>query len=163
MTHGLFLITYSQYRIFTTEGSQITSSTSTVTVRNDSTYFQFRCSLNSLFSKKCRNIITIFIQRNADIVLFQFIFFSLCGNSSHRFHSFYRILAISCLPTQHQSIRTIIDSIGNIRNLRTSRTRIIDHRMKHLSRNNYRFLSQNTFTNQHTLNTRNTFLRHFYT
>ena len=163
MTHRFFLIADSQHREFTTESSQITGCPSTVAICNDSAYLQFRCSFHRLFSEECRHVVAVFVQRNTDIVFFQLILFSLSCDLSHCLHCIHRIFAISSFTAQHQSICTIIDCICNISHLRTSRTGIVDHRMKHLSCNNHRLLCQNTFADQHTLDTRNTFLRNFDT
>ena len=163
MTHGLFFIADSQYRELTTESCQITGGPSAIAVCDDGTYLQFRCSFHCLFSKEGRYIVTVFVQRDTDIILFQFIFFSLGRDLGHCLDCIYRIFAISSLTAQHQSIRTIVDCIRDIGHFRAGRTRIVDHGMKHLSRNDHRFLCQDTFADQHTLDTRNTFLRHFDT
>ena len=163
MTHSLFLITYSQHRIFSTESCQVTSSQTTETVSNDSTN-RHQCSRTySLFSKECSNICIFRSQRNLNIIFFHFILFSLCSNLSHCLNSFYRIFSICSFTTQHQRVCTIIDCICNICNLCTSWTWVVNHGVQHLSCYDNRFLCQNTFLDKLTLNTRNTFLRNFNT
>ena len=85
----------------------------------------------------------------------------MCSNLCHGLHSLYRIFPVSRLTTEHQSICTIIDGIGNIGHLGTGRTRIIDHGVQHLRSHNHRFLGQDTFADEQTLDARNTLLRHF--
>ena len=163
MTHGLFLVADSQYRIFSTESSQIAGSQATEAIGNDGTDRHQVSSAYGLFCEEAGYIRIFRSQRNWNIVFFHLIFFSLSSNLRHSLHSFYRIFTIRCFSTQHQRIGTIVDSIGDISNLSTSRTRIVDHGVQHLRSHDYRFLSQDTFLNQDTLNTRNAFLRHFNT
>ena len=141
MTHGLFFITDSQYRILSAESCNITRCTSTETIGNNSTNLQFAGCLYRLFCKKCSHIIRRLVQRNSDIIFRQFIFLCLSCHFGHSLYRFHRIFSICSFTTQHQSIRPIINSIGNISNLRTGRTRIINHGMQHLGSHDYRFLS----------------------
>ena len=163
MTHSLFFIANSQHWIFTTECSKVTGSASAITISNNGTYLQLRSSFYSLLCQESSHVITVFIQWNTDIIISQFIFFRLCGNFRHGLHSVQRIFAISRFTAQHQSIRTVIDSVSNIRDLCTGRTRIRNHCMEHLGSYNYRFLSQNTLADKQTLDSGNTFLRNFDT
>ena len=161
MAHCLFFIANSQHWIFTTECSKVTGSASAIAIGNNGTYLQLRSSFYSLLCQEGSHVITVFIQWNTDIIICQFIFFCLCGNFRHGLHSVQRIFTISCFTTQHQSIRTIINGVSNIRHLCTGRTRIRNHRMEHLGSYYYRFLSQNTLTDKQTLDAGDTFLRNF--
>ena len=87
--------------------------------------------------------------------------FSLFCYSGHGLHCLKRIFTTCCLTTQHQSIRIGIYRIGYIRHLRTCRTRIVYHCMKHLCCHNNRFFLHDTFVYNASLNTRYSFDRDF--
>ena len=163
MAHGLFLVAYCQHRIFSTESSQVACGQSAEAVGNDGTDRHQVGSTYSLLGKEAGYIGILRSQRNRNIVFFHLVLFSLCCNLGHCLHGFHRILAISCFTAQHQGVRTVIDCIGNIRYFSTGRTRIVDHCVQHLGSNDHRFSGQDTFLDQLTLDTRNTFLRHFDT
>ena len=54
------------------------------------------------------------------------------GDPCHRLHRLDRVLAGSSLSRQHNSACPVIDSIRDVRRLRTGRTRIVDHGLEHL-------------------------------
>ena len=163
MTHGLFLIANSKYRVLSTESSQITSCSSAKAIGNDCLDIQHIGCHYSLFCQESSHIIRTWYQRNLDIVLLRLILFCLSRYLGHGSYRFNRILSISSFSTQHQCIRTIINRIGDIGYFRACRTRIVNHRMKHLSSHNHRLLGQGTFLDKHSLNTRDFLLWHFDT
>ena len=163
MTHGLFLIADGEHRVFAAECSKVAGSAAAVTVGDDGANLQLRSGLYRLLGKESRYIVAVFVQRNTDVVIRQFVFFRLGGNFRHCLDGFNRIFAVSRLTAQHQSIRTVIDGVGDVGNFRTGRTRIGNHGMKHLRGNDNRLLGKDTFANQQTLDARNTFLRNFDT
>ena len=53
-------------------------------------------------------------------------------DAHHRLESLYRELPGSCLTGKHDRTCAVINRIGNIRGLRSGRTRILHHGIKHL-------------------------------
>ena len=128
-------------------------------IRDDRPDMQLRRGLNRLLSQERGHIQIIALNRHTDIVSRQFCLLRLTGYLCHCLNSLNRILSISGLTTQHQGIRSIINRVRNIGHLRTSRTRIIDHRMQHLGCHDHRLLHLHALADQDTLNTRNTLCR----
>ena len=57
-------------------------------------------------------------------------------NFPHHFDRLHWVLALSCFPRQHDTVGTVVDGIGNIRNFGTRRTRRFGHAFEHLRRDN---------------------------
>ena len=70
------------------------------------------------------------------------------------FHAFHRIFSCRRLPAQHDGIRLLEDGIGDIRDLRPCRNRILNHAFKHVSSDDDRTTDLETFFDNPTLNDR---------
>ena len=97
--------------------------------------------------------IAILRQLDVDMILGT-ITLCLFSDRRHRLDSLHRILAAGCLAREHQGIGARIDGIGDVGNLSTCGTRILNHRMQHLSGHDDRLLLLDTLTDNLTLDAR---------
>ena len=65
--------------------------------------------------------------------------FRLLGNFSHGLHRLQRIFAGSSFSAQHNRIRTVKNSVGDVARLCARGTVAVNHAFKHLRGGNYRF------------------------
>ena len=109
MTHGLFLIADGEHRVFAAECSKVAGSAAAVTVGDDGANLQLRSGLYRLLGKESRYIVAVFVQRNTDVVIRQFVFFRLSGNFRHCLDGFNRIFAVTAMF--YEDITTFMELI----------------------------------------------------
>ena len=141
------------------ESCQHTGSITCHIISDNTFNTQLLCCLDSAKGHKLTNI-AILGQGHINNTTQTEILLGLFSDSCHCPDCLHRIFATGSLTREHQRISMWIDGIGNIRYLCTRGTRIIYHGVKHLSRHNHRFLCHDTFTDDLTLNTRDTFDRY---
>ena len=69
----------------------------------------------------------------------------------HHSDSFLGVVALRSLARQHDTVSTIKNSICNVRNLCSGRSRIVGHRLQHLCGANYRLASHVALRDHHLL------------
>ena len=108
-------------------------------------------------------LVNLSILHRINVVERRLVLFRLFGNACHSLNSLYRILTAGCFARKHQGVCTVEDSVGNICNLGTCRTRILDHGVEHLCSHDYRFLSLHALGDDAALDTRDSLDRHLNT
>ena len=83
------------------------------------------------------------------------------GYAGHRFYGFDRIHAAGRFAAEHNGVRAVEDSVGDVARFRAGRAGIIAHRFQHLRRRNDRLAGCLAFVNEHLLQRRHFFCRHF--
>jgi len=158
----LLLVTDGKHRIRTTERSQAAGSLTRLTIGDDAGNAQLLGCLDSSMSQE-ELLVNLSILHRINVVERRLVLLCLFGDARHSLNSLYRILTASCFARKHQGICTVEDSVGNICNLGTCRTRILDHGVEHLCSHDYRFLSLHALGDDAALDTRDSLDRHLNT
>ncbi|MPM94734.1 hypothetical protein SDC9_141882 [bioreactor metagenome] len=80
------------------------------------------------------------------------VFFRLFSNLGHRRNGFHRVFSRRSLAGEHDRACSVIHRVGNIRNFRACRPRIMNHAFEHLRSGNDAFSKQPAFRNEIFLN-----------
>ena len=108
-------------------------------------------------------LVNLSILHRINVIERRLVLLSLLCNARHGLNSLYRILTAGSFARKHQGICTVEDSVGNICNLGTCRTRILNHGVEHLCSYDYRLLSLHALGDDAALDTRDSLDRHLNT
>ena len=101
------------------------------------------------------------VDHRIEVVLAHFVAFGLLGNGGHGLHRLEGIFARGRFAAEHEGIGAIVDGVGDVGDLCSRGTRVVDHRVKHLRGHDHRFFLHHTLVNDLALDAGDAFDGHF--